>query len=268
MALQGDIAWGLAVYPTDDNCGTSANVDVTVGTGNATAIGMKIDAYDPGGNTPTADAVAKATAHMAARTTQNPKYLLLSSDGEPNCGSTSVQCTCVLGSPDATGQCCLAPGVCFGQCVPLPVGDGLGAAEQAVKDAATQGIHTFVIGVAASGGASSALDKLATAGLEPRASSPKFYPAGSQADFVTAVNAIAGQIISCSFALTTPPPSDLGLVEISLNGSPVPRDTTHADGWDFGGNNSSIIFYGAACQTLQTSAGQNIQAVYKCPPPL
>src|SRR4051812_18758447 len=77
MSLQGDIGWGLAVYPTDDDCGTSANVDVPIAKNNATAIAAKISSYSPGGNTPTAEAIKKATATLAASTTPNPKYLLL-----------------------------------------------------------------------------------------------------------------------------------------------------------------------------------------------
>jgi len=267
-SLQGDIGWGLAVYPVDNDCGTSANVDVPIATNNGAAIAAKIDSYDPGGNTPTAEAVKKATANLAARTTANPKYLLLTSDGEPNCSSVSVSCTCLVGSPNAQGVCCLGPVCNFGNCIPLPMSDGVGAAEQAVKDAANQGVHTFVVGVATSGGTTSALNKLAVAGLESRPSDPKFYPVGSASDLVTAVNTIAGQIISCSFGLSTPPPTDLGLVEVNLNGALLPRDTTHANGWDFGPGNNSILFYGPACANLQSSTSADVKAVYKCPPPL
>lgn len=267
-SLQGNMRWGLAVYPTDNDCGTSASVDVPVATNNASTIAAKIDSYMPGGNTPTAEAVKKATAALAASTTQNPKYLLLTSDGEPNCTSLSVTCTCLIGSPNAQGQCCLGPLCNFGNCIPLPSGDGVGAAEQAIKDAANQGVHTFVVGVASSGSTTTALNTLAVAGLEARASDPKFYPVGTQADLVAAVNAIAGQIVSCSFALTTPPPSDLGLVEVSLNGVQLARDTTHAGGWDFGPGNNSILFYGQACTDLQATTSGAVKAVYKCPPTL
>ncbi len=265
-ALQGNIAWGLSLFPTDDSCGTSTNVDVAVGTGNAATIGMKIDSYTPGGSTPTADAVKAAAADMAARTTPNPKYLLLSTDGEPNCSPLTFTCGCILGKLNTTTmQCCIGP-ICLGPCSPIPAGDDVAAAELAVKDAAAQGIHTFVVGVAADSTDHAALETLAVAGGEARSTSPKYFPAGSQADLVSAVNTIAGEIVSCSFALASTPPGDLSLVDVNLNGNLVPRDATHANGWDFGANNMSIVFFGAACTNLQAQSSTQVQAVYRCPP--
>ena len=264
-ALQGNIAWGLDVFPTDNDCGTSSNVDVAVGTNNAAAIGAKIDSYQPGGSTPTAAAVAAAAAEMAARTTPNPKYLLLSTDGEPNCSPLQFTCGCLVGSVNSAGQCCVGP-LCYGPCVQVPVTDDIAAATAAVTDAAGKGIHTFVVGVAADSTDGAALDKLATAGLEPRTTSPKYYAVGSQTDLVNAVNTIAGEIVSWSFALGSPPPTDLSLVDVNLNGAQVSRDTTHSNGWDFGANNASIVFFGAACTSLQASSTTAVQAVYRCPP--
>jgi len=255
------------VFPTDSDCGTSSTVAVTIDVMNATAIATKIDSYTPDGNTPTADAVKNAAAYMAARTTSNPKYLLLSTDGEPNCGTLGTTCTCVLGTPNAMGQCCVGP-VCYGPCLNVPTDDGTAQAVQAVTDAATAGIHTFVIGVASDSSDSDALDQLAVAGKEARSGTDKYYPVTSGMDLVTAVNTIAGQIISCSFALSSAPPSDLDLVEVDIDGNPVTRDATHMNGWDFGPGNMSIQFYGAACTGLQGSSTSKVQAIYKCPPTL
>ena len=264
--LQGQIGWGLTVFPHDNDCGTSASVDVQIASMNATAISSQISSYSPDGNTPTADAINKAAAYMASRTTANPKYLLLSTDGEPNCGTIGTTCTCPFGgSPDANGQCHVS-GVPVGACLNVPTDDGASKAEAALGAAAAQGIHTFVIGVASDSSDASELDTLAVDGAEPRAGSPKYYAVGSEADLVTAVNTIASQIISCSFGVTTPPPSDLSLVTIKVNGSDLARDTTHTNGWDFGTNQTSLNFYGAACATLQASSSASVQAIYACPP--
>jgi hypothetical protein len=265
--LTGMIGWGLTVFPTDNDCGTSSTVAVAIDVMSAAAIAMKIDGNSPGGNTPTADAIKKAADYMAARTTPNPKYLLLATDGEPNCGAITSTCTCVIGSPDASGQCCIGS-TCFGACLMVPTDDGAPKAIQAATDAATAGIHTFVIGVASDSGDSDTLNKLAVAGGEARSGSEKFYPVTSGMDLVTAVNSIASQIISCSFALSSPPPSDLDLVEVDLSSVMVPRDPTHMNGWDFGPGNMSIQFFGAACTSLQTATGSAVQAIYHCPPTL
>ncbi|MEO6952889.1 MAG: vWA domain-containing protein [Polyangia bacterium] len=265
-SLQGQIGWGLTVFPHDNDCGTSASVDVAIAPMNATAIGMQISSYLPDGNTPTGDAINKAAAYMASRTTTNPKYLLLSTDGEPNCGTIGTSCMCVFGgTPDAQGQCHVS-GVPVGACVVVPTDDGTSKAEAALSAAAAQGIHTFVIGVASDSSDGAELDTLATNGGEPRAGSPKYYAVGSEADLVTAVTTIASQIISCSFGVTTPPPTDQTLVTIKLNGSDLGRDPTHMNGWDFSTNLSSLNFYGAACATLQADPNATVQAIYACPP--
>jgi hypothetical protein len=266
--LQGMIGWGLTVFPTDSNCGTSSTVAVDVANMNASAIAAKIMSYSPDGNTPTADAISKAAAYMEARTTPNPKYLLLSTDGEPNCGTLGSQCLCPLGgSVNAMGQCC-AGSICYGPCLTVPTDSGATDAVKAVTDAATAGVHTFVLGVASDSGDSDTLNMLATAGDEPQSGSTKYYEITSSMDLVTAVNTIAGQIISCSFQLSSPPPMDLSLVEVDLDGNMVPHDTTHANGWDFGPANKSIQFYGPACTSLQMNAAAMIQAIYHCPPTL
>jgi hypothetical protein len=266
-ALQGMIGWGLTVFPSDDNCGTSANVDVTVAAMNSSAIAAKISSYMPGGNTPTAAAVKQAAAYMASRTTMNPKYLLLSTDGEPNCGTFGTTCICLLGTLNSSGQCCDGA-TCYGPCLTVPTDDGAQKAVQAVTDAASAGVHTFVIGVSADSGDDASLNQLATAGQEPRAGATKYYAVGSQADLISAVNAIAGQIISCSFALSSTPPGDPSLVEVDVDSTQVVRDPSHMNGWDFGPGNLSIVFYGAACAGLQMGSGSMVQAIYKCPPTL
>jgi hypothetical protein len=38
------------------------------------------------------------------------------------------------------------------------------------------------------------------------------------------------------------------------------------NGWDYGPNDLSIIFYGAACNDLQSGIVTNVSAIYGCPP--
>src|SRR5688572_23388499 len=137
-SLQGQIGWGLTVYPTDNDCGPSSSVDVQIATMNGPAVSTKIDSYSAGGNTPTSAAIKNATTYMGSRTSQNPKYLLLTSDGEPNCGNVVNQCVCLFGgTPNAQGECCAGP-FCYGPCTNVPTDDGKAAAVQAITDAANQ----------------------------------------------------------------------------------------------------------------------------------
>jgi hypothetical protein len=84
-------------------------------------------------------------------------------------------------------------------------------------------------------------------------------------DLVTAINTIAGQIISCTFALQMPPdrPDD---VSIEVNGTDIPRDKNHMNGWDYGPGNSSIQFYGSYCQQLQMGSVMDVKAIFGCVP--
>ena len=163
------------------------------------------------------------------------------------------------------GQCCLG-GIA---CIPCPSNIAGGpddvAAVQSVTDAAKAGVHTFVVGIAADSAADGVLGQMAMAGGEARAGTPVYYPVTSTMDLVNTVNAIAGQIISCSFALQSAPPNP-DFVGVELGGSMVPRDTTHMNGWDFGPGNMSIQFYGAACTSLQSGGATNVQAIFGCGP--
>ena len=237
MSLDTQIRWGLEFFPSDAGCGVGSSVDVTVALGNAQAITSAIGGKSPGGNTPTRQAMLSGGAYLAGLGDPNPKYLLLATDGQPNCPTTGPQ-----RDPDAT------------------------AAEQAVADVATMGVHTFVIGIAVDSTADAVLNQMAINGGEPQPGPTKYYPVSSQADLVTALNMIAGRIISCTFPLTMAPPSPGDVTVTANNGQVVPRDPSHMNGWDFGAANMSIQFYGSWCQMLQAGSITNVHAIFGCPP--
>src|SRR6185436_9303120 len=95
------------------------------------------------------------------------------------------------------------------------------------------------------------LNLMAKNGGQARPGTPQYYPVTSTADLVTSINTIAGQIISCNFALSMVPPK-LDYVSVEVNNATVPRDTNHMNGWDYGPGNLSIQFYGSYCTQLQT----------------
>ncbi|HJZ87513.1 MAG TPA: vWA domain-containing protein [Polyangia bacterium] len=230
---QAQIRWGLVFFPSDILCGTSSTPSVPVGPNNAGAVQSAIAGTSPGGATPTQHAVRDATSYLLGLADSNPRYIVLSTDGEPNCS--------------------------FG------VNDNAGA-EQAVTDAANMGIRTFVIGISAGSMADGVLNQMAQNGGEARAGGPPYYySVNNQSDFVNAINAITGQVVSCTFQLTMQPP-DPNMVRVTANGTIVPRDTTHMNGWDFGAGNMSITFYGSWCNMLQSGSITDVHAIFGCPP--
>lgn len=237
----------------------SSSVDVQVAAMNSPAIATSINGKSPGGNTPTRAGIERGRTYLQGLGTPNPKYLLLATDGQPNC---STSCDCPPLTTKQGNQCCTIIGNLCTPCITGGADDA--AAIMAVGQAAGAGIPTFVIGISTGSDAEMTLNEMAKAGLRPRAATPQYYPVANQADLVTAMQQIAGQIVSCTFPLATPPMRP-DLVDITIDGNKVPRDPTHMNGWDFNPGNGSIQFYGAACTGLQMM-GSMVQAVYGCPP--
>jgi len=263
--LQGQIKWGLEMFPSDDSCGVSASVDVAVGPMNAAPIMSAMAGKPPSnGSTPTADAVDKAGAYLAALNDGNPKYILLATDGEPNCAGSGGACTCPPGFTLMGTSCCLGP-----LCVPCSATSGGGAdaagAEQAITNVAAKGVNTFVIGISTDASSDATLNQMAVNGGEAQTGATKYYPVTSQQSLVTTINNIAGQIISCTLPLQQVPskPGDVG---ITADGQMVPNDPTHMNGWDYGAGDMSIQFYGTWCANLQNGSVKSVQAVYACAP--
>jgi hypothetical protein len=173
--------------------------------------------------------------YFQGNTDGNTHYMVLATDGEPGCN-------------------------------PLG-GDETKAAEDAVTAANTAGIKTIVVGIGASG-ADAALTVMANNGGMPNTTPGQkpYYQVNNTTDLVNALDKITGQLVSCSYALQMAPPNP-NYVEIDdNNGMKIPRDPTHMNGWDFGPNNMSINFYGAACDNLQKGITTGISAVFGCPP--
>ena len=87
MANDSQINWGLKFFSDDD--GTRATRRARpVGHDRhrqQRPISTAIDATTPGGNTPTRDAVTTGAAYLAGVKDNNNKYILLATDGLPNC---------------------------------------------------------------------------------------------------------------------------------------------------------------------------------------
>jgi hypothetical protein len=233
------IEWGLLMYSNDGSCGVPSQPEISVGMNTGAMIKATLDAATPNGSTPTTAALKSAVAYFgsAVDSDGHPKYLLLATDGEPNCGGAGG------------------------------FGDDAAGAEQAVADAAAAGIHTFVVGIGSNTGADAALTQMAMNGLEPNQTPGQkpYYSVTSANDLVSVLNKIAGQIVSCSYQLQSAPMSP-DLVTIQGNGKDIPRDPNHMNGWDYGPGDLSINFYGAACNDLQSGLITSVSAVYGCPP--
>ena len=232
-----NVNWGLWMFANDGDCGVGTTPDVVPATGTAAAITSKLAGASPDSSTPTTAAINAAVAYYKTLNDNHSHYLLLATDGEPNCGSNIL-----------TG------------------GDDSAAAIAAVSAAAAAGIKTFIVGIGSDDtSAITTLNQMAVNGQEPDTSgTSSYYQVNSTSDLETVLSNAAGSIVSCTYDLSMAP-TDPNLVTIdnSMN-VPIPRDTTHMNGWDFGPNDMSIVFYGQACTDLQSGVTTGINAIFGC----
>jgi hypothetical protein len=245
------VSWGLKWFPTGAlRCGVSAGVEVPVKAMNATAVNAEITASMPAmkgqSATPTASAVNTATAYLRTVTGNAPKYIVLVTDGEPNCKG---------GSNDG-GE--------------APDEDGAVAAVAAAKAA---GFETFVVGIAADATFRATLNRMAVAGGRPRSdpSDPtaKYYPVNSKTDIVSVLGSIASGITTCEYPLHIPPPNrDYVRVEVTIGSQSqfVPRDLSHNQGWDYvaGGPHGTVQIFGTVCNQLKAVENSTADIYFGC----
>jgi hypothetical protein len=235
------VFWGLKLYPMGaDSCGVPDGAEVGNALNNHAMVMGLANMNAPvsnGGSTPTQAAVRKATAALMASPSPNNKFILLATDGEPNCGMGFGG----RGRSDAMGSIA------------------------AVADAQTAGISTFVVGVATAGSdAHETLNQMADKGGRPRADpAARYYPVTSRDELVATLEAIATQVGSCTFPLSPPPPAP-GNVAVDVDGMRVQKDPASTDGWSYGANNNSIVIHGPTCERLKNGTAKNVQIIYGC----
>jgi len=191
----------------------------------------------PAGSTPTRVAIDTAVTYLKTLTDTNGKYILLATDGEPNCGGGGKG------------------------------GGGAGTSDVANTITAIQtaagppnGFQTFVIGVGVEAGN---LTNFATAG-----GTGQYYPANSPDQLTTALNAIVGTVASCTFALGKAPPDPNNIV-IQFNGDKTlrpPQDTTHTNGWDYTSpSDNTVQVYGSWCDNVTNGTYSTSEVLMGCP---
>ena len=219
------VSWGMKVFPegTGSSCvatGVTSNIDVPVAAMNASRVTSAVTMTTAEGNgTPTGDAVTQAMKYLQSIKDDNPKYILLATDGEPSC--------------------------------PVSQEKARPYAKQAVATAAAAGIHTFVVGVATTKDtAMAALNDMAVAGLEarddPNPLATKYYLASTKDELVRSLKVITGQVSGCLFTWTDVPPVPDNIA-VKVGGAKAPHDV--ADGWEYvGTDHKGVEVRGSWCE--------------------
>jgi hypothetical protein len=236
------IRWGLKFFGNDAVCGITPGAAVDPALKNAAAIAAAIadPTNQPASRTPTRAAELSAGQYLQtlAATDSTSKFVLLATDGEPNC---------VEGSDDTTI-------------------DDTAAAIGSVGTVKGMGFPTFVIGIATEGGtADTTLNSMATTGGYPlTGGTTQYYSVMTTDDLVTALNRIQTIAMGmCTFPLGTPDPhSDPTKVTVTVDGVVSPKDDPN--GWHYEPGMSSITFSGTTCDYLMKGTLKTVQVLYGC----
>jgi len=242
------IWWGLKSYPELDDTESCApesivpTIHVPIAEGGGDTVVTAVEATTPlGDGTPTGDAVRFALDHLRERAmvSDNPKFLLLATDGEPNCPDDDDD----EDAPDAVDY-----------------------TVSAIADALAEGFPTFVVGVdTTDDGAVENLNAMAEAGGRPRAGDPSFYLASTQAEIEAALQEITGEIASCVFDLDPPPPVPDNIA-VDFDGMRAERDPSLQDGWEYTkDDHSQLEVYGSWCERIKSQAQIKVNIKYGCP---
>ena len=232
-----NVNWGLETFNSDGSCGVDPpEVPITPGAAGATAVQTYIAGITPNGATPTKLAISTAVTYLQTMTDLNPKYILLATDGEPNCLNGTNGGGGGGGATDLTG------------------------AEGAATAALTAGYKVYVLGV---GPETTNLTGLANAG-----GTTDYYPALTPDALTTALASIMGSVVTCSFGLGKAPPVPTNVAVQFNNDSTLwaPHDTSHANGWDYTTPaDTTIQLYGTWCDDVTSGKYASAQILMGCP---
>jgi hypothetical protein len=270
--LDNELAIGAKFFPEpppvpqsgdpEEQCATDMGVGIPPARGNVASIINVFDTTDPGGGTPTEEAIRLAAQYLST-TRGVARTIVLATDGAPNCNSALDNFTCVC---TGAANTCADPTTGPYQCLD----DQRTVA--AVKDVFdNQNIPVYVIGI---GGTErpeflQVLDDMAVAGGRPRATTPKHYNVQSETELQDALQSISDSIAKCTY-LTPSAPTDPNAITVQIGGVTIPRDPTHMNGWDwvdkaFG----ELAFFGASCTaaSMSTATATAVTGVVTCQNP-
>jgi hypothetical protein len=242
---QATVNWGLMFLGDEATvCGAATAPVVDVGPGSASLISTAFSSVQFTGQvgTPTTAVLDNAVQYLQGLTDPNPKYLLLATDGEPNCAGGSAS----AGATDALG------------------------AEGAVSAALAAGFPTFVVGIATTSdaAANAALNVMAMDGGEAQTgAATQYYAVTDTAGLVSVLQKIIGLTASCTIPLTgvngTLDKVAVSAKDAAGNTIEIMQDATN--GWSYtDASMTAIVLNGDACNNLQSVTYTDFQFIYTC----
>jgi von Willebrand factor type A domain len=228
------VNWGLKFFPSagaNTSCIENSTIDVPITPTSASDVQSQVDNAKYEYSTPTAMALSAATAYLKTLNDGNQKFILLATDGEPNCGGTPANVNT----------------------------DDLAGANKAAAAALAAGFKVYVIGIGPN------LDNLTQ--LAQNGGTTNFYQVSSPQDLGNALSSISKLVGSCDFTFT-PASSDAatydeGNVGVYVNGNRVDKDPNN--GWTFGSSTQEIVLTGDYCAQMSSGNQADVQILFGCP---
>jgi len=223
------VEWGLKFFPSagaGQNCTVNSTMEVPISATSATDVESAVNGANYDYSTPTAAALKAATAYLKTLNDGNKKFILLATDGVPNCG----------GNPASSAT------------------SDLPGATSAAAAAVTAGYKVYVVGIGPN------LNNLTQ--LAQNGGTTDFYPVASPQDLADALSSISKLVGSCSFKADQVPPDEAN-VAVYVNKNKVDQSATN--GWKFGANSQEIILTGDYCSQATSGDGVDVQILFGCP---
>ncbi|MFI5308086.1 MAG: hypothetical protein ACHQ53_12075, partial [Polyangiales bacterium] len=255
--------------------GSDMDVDIQAGATALPLVTMALDAAMAEGGTPTAAALARALDYYTKGGGANlpgHKYVLLATDGGPNCNS-GLSCGTAACTVNLDGQC---PSGVMNCCDSSMAGPGAqtGCLDDQetlsqIKALSGAGIDTFVVGIPGTESYASSLDSFAQAGGRANPAAPPSYyavsAAGGAGGLTSVLDSITSSLIkTCRFQLSSAPPA-LDMLNVQVDGQLVPQNG--ADGWDIDSTTSppTVELKGQTCARVESDGAQSVSVLYGCP---
>jgi hypothetical protein len=283
------INFGLYFFPAADVaqtctgspcCATPAlgeSLTVPIGPGSDTvpAILSALNATTPSGGTPTAAALARALDHYTTgdgRNLRGDKYVLLVTDGGPNCHTAAVpscDATACTRNLDPDPNCNLATNCCGTAVLAINCLDDASVTSE-IQALASAGIWTIVVGVPGSEPYAQYLNQFATAGGKPNLiGATSYYAVPSSAGtpgLADTLQTIIGNLVTLCELVVDPPPANPALFNLAVDCTAVTPSTSDGDGsWTLDTASGTVTLTGAVCDRIMTEGASRIDYLLGCP---
>lgn len=244
----GRVSFGLWVFPGDNSnaCGANTAPTLVPARDNVSAILRHMDTHGPNGLTPTRAALSAITAWIPTQPlAQRVRSIVLVTDGGPNCnaGLSILSCRCSV----STSASCGSAQLCLDDTATLEQFTAL----------ASLGVATYVLGIDGDRDPTlvEVLNRMAVAGGHPRPdpTGTRYFSIQRPSDLTAALDTIRPDVADCD--RNAPFRFRDDAVRVELDGMLLTRDPSHARGWDWADDRSTLLrLYGDAC--LRSTVGE------------